>query len=121
MDIMDGVLTFDYGAIVDNRVFYKYIWNAFFQLTFTKGYRYVIIDFSNVRIIKSEVLPKLCSLGILSKQHGIQIELNLNPTSDVKNFLGEIGFFDIVRQKDIFIRKKMLEQTAFSTKQPLNL
>ena len=100
---MDDIIGFDYNTILDNRLFYNYLWKKMYNLIFDKEKKYIILDFSDLKCIKAEVLPKLCCLGILAKRKGVKIEININPVSDVKNFLGEIGFFEIVKQNNIFI------------------
>ncbi len=100
---MKKIIDFEINAVFDNKLFYKYVWKEFYTLIFEDKYKNIIINLNNIKIIKPEVLPKLCCLGMLAKQQGAQVELNIDPYSKVKNFLGNIGFFDIVMKKDIFL------------------
>lgn len=99
---MNNIINFNIDTILDNKIFYEYIWKKFYQIIVVARKKYIILDFRNVKIVKPEVLPKLCCLGLISKRYGIDIEINLNPFSEVKEFLGNIGFFDIVNKNEIF-------------------
>ena len=103
---MDNIINFKYGETIDNGVFYEKIWKKFYCLVFVKKKKYIILDIYNVGIVKSEVLPKLCCLGIIAGRYGTEIEININPASKVKDFLSEIGFFDIVNRYGIFYLDK---------------
>lgn len=96
-------MAFAFDTIIDNKFFDDYIWIKFFDLVIIKRYKYIIIDISKIKMIKAEVLPKLSCLGLIAQKNGTQIEINLNPASKVKDFLGSIGFLDIVHKRKIFV------------------
>lgn len=96
-------ITFDLCSILDNQLFYSYVWERFYKLVFVEKEKNIILDFFNVQLVKPEVLPKLCCLGLIAKRHNVEIEININPISKVKDFLGGIGFFAQVKKYDLFI------------------
>lgn len=100
---MNNIISFNYYTIIDNYIFGSYIWQKFYDLIFLEKQNYIVIDISRVRMVKPEVLPKLCCLGQIARRNGVRVELNLNPASNVKDYLFSIGFLDIVRKQGIFI------------------
>jgi hypothetical protein len=99
---MKDIYKFDTDAILDNGLFWNGLWDWFYDC-FDNGREYIIIDLSNVKIIKPEVLPKLCNMALIGKEQGMKIELNINPVSRLKDFLEVINFFDIAAKYQLFV------------------
>lgn len=99
---MENIINFEFDTKLDNKIFLDYVWDKLYYIAYIKKEKHIIIDFNNISLIKIEVLPKLCSMGLMAKKDDVQIELNINPYSKVKEYLGEIGFFDIVKKYNIF-------------------
>ena len=76
--------------------------NIFYELLFVKKKKYIILDISEIDLIKTEVVPKLCSLAMIAKREGCTIEIIVNPISSVKEFLAELQFFEIASSYDLF-------------------
>ena len=99
---MENRILFNRGIILDNRYFYNEFLNIFYELLFVKKKKYIILDISEIDLIKTEVVPKLCSLAMIAKREGCTIEIIVNPISSVKEFLAELQFFEIASSYDLF-------------------
>lgn len=95
------VINFDYDTTLNVAIFEKKIWKEFSELLNNVNVKKIYLDMRNVKFIAPIVLPKLCYMGMLSKRRGIELELVINAYSNIKYYLSQLNFFDIVKRYQI--------------------
>lgn len=95
---MHQKLSFDKPININEKVFRNKVWNAFRKALLTK--QDLVLDFQNVKFIVSTVITKLCCLGEIAKNLGIDVRII--PSNKLAIYLAEMNFWHIASMNGIF-------------------
>lgn len=98
----ETIISFSPETKWDSELFQKGVWPQFYNIIHARNENRIIFDLNNVVFINPQVLPKLCCLGVIAKRCGKRVELVFNPVSKIKEYLGQMDFFEINKKHDFF-------------------
>lgn len=98
---MNNIIDFDYGVNFNSELFMEYVWVKFAKLLYMNNVNLIYLDLRNVKFIVPILLPKICCLGLIAKRNDKKLELLIDANSAVKDYLCQVGFFDIVKKYNI--------------------
>lgn len=100
-DMMNNIIRYAYNTKINLSNFDNKVWNKFIEIIRVKSFKKVYLDFQNVEFVAPLVLPRLCYMGVCASRLGVELEIIINGVSDLKSYLAQLGFFDIVKKYKI--------------------
>lgn len=98
---MSNIISFKYGDILNNELFFAKVWREFCNLLYCDNAEKIYLDLRNIKFVAPLVLPKICCMGVIAARNGKELEMVIDANSDIKYYLSQVNFFDIVKRYNI--------------------
>lgn len=99
--MISNIIHYDDNTKINLSNFDKIVWKRFVNILQTEAYSKIYLDFRLVNFVSPPILPRLCYMGIMASKKGVELEILINGVSELKSYLAEMDFFDIVKRYNI--------------------
>ncbi len=99
--MISNIIQYDHNTTINLLNFDEIVWKRFLKVLQIQKYSKIYLDFRFVDFISPPILPRLCCMGIMALKKGVELEILINGVSNLKSYLAEMDFFDIVKKYNI--------------------